>query len=165
LHISRSLRKTLRRDAFELSVDRAFDEVMRGCAAPREDQEGTWIDPEMIAAYSALHKLGFAHSVEVWKAETLVGGLYGVALGGVFFGESMFSRQTDASKTAMVALAYLLKKGGATLIDCQIESEHLNSLGARNVSRVDFENRLDQTVAMQIARDIWTLPKRCRELL
>lgn len=164
LHISRSLRKTLRRDAFELTVDRAFEEVMRACAAPREDQEGTWIDPEMIAAYGALHRLGHAHSVETWRDGRLLGGLYGVAIGGVFFGESMFARETDASKVAMVALVWLLKKGGAKLIDCQIESEHLNSLGARNVSRVDFENRLEHTVAMQIPADIWSVPKRCGDL-
>lgn len=164
LHISRSLRKTLRRDAFELSVDQAFEDVMHACAAPREDQQGTWIDPEMIAAYSALHNLGYAHSVEVWRGSSLLGGLYGVAIGGVFFGESMFARETDASKAAMVALVWLLRKGGAKFIDCQIESEHLNSLGARNVSRVDFENRLAHTISMQIASDAWALPKRCSGL-
>ncbi|WP_439106913.1 leucyl/phenylalanyl-tRNA--protein transferase [Congregibacter sp.] len=165
LHVSKSLRKSLRQNRLKLSVDRAFPDVMQACAAPREDQQGTWIDSDMIRAYSALHREGHAHSVEVWREQSLVGGLYGVAIGGVFFGESMFSRESNASKTALVALVWLLKKRGGGFIDCQIESEHLNSLGARNVSRVDFENRLQQTTSMTNCSDNWTLPARTGELI
>lgn len=165
LHISRSLRKTLRRNEFELSVDRAFGDVMRACAAPRDGQRGTWIDSDMIDAYSVLNTQGWAHSIEVWQNGALVGGLYGVAIGGVFFGESMFSLQSNASKVAMVTLVWLLRQRGGRLIDCQLESEHLNSLGARNISRVDFENRLQQTVCMPALRNTWTPPANCGALL
>jgi leucyl/phenylalanyl-tRNA--protein transferase len=165
LRVSRSLRKTLRRDEFSLSVDRSFGDVMRACAAPRLDHQGTWINPAMIEAYSALHDEGYAHSVEVWQRDALVGGLYGIAIGGIFFGESMFSRVTDASKVAFVALLWLLKRRGVKVVDCQVESEHLNSLGARNVSRVDFENLLEQTINMDTASDNWTLPEHCGALI
>ncbi|MDP5052780.1 MAG: leucyl/phenylalanyl-tRNA--protein transferase [Congregibacter sp.] len=161
LRVSRSLRKTLRRDAFSLSTDRCFGDVMRACAAPRQDQQGTWINPAMIKAYSALHDEGYAHSIEVWQDAVLVGGLYGVALGGIFFGESMFSRVTDASKVAFVALLWLLARRGVKVVDCQVESEHLNSLGARNVSRVDFENLLEHTIKMTTSPDSWELPQHC----
>ncbi|EAQ99186.1 leucyl/phenylalanyl-tRNA--protein transferase [Congregibacter litoralis] len=165
LHVSRSLRKTLRRDALTLSIDKAFADVMEACAAPRDGQRGTWIDRDMIQAYHRLSEEGHAHSIEVWREGTLVGGLYGVAIGGAFFGESMFSRETDASKIALVALVWVLRKRGAVFIDCQIESEHLNSLGARNVSRVDFENRLQHTVDMSPATDNWVLPESTGALL
>ncbi|MFK8043217.1 leucyl/phenylalanyl-tRNA--protein transferase [Congregibacter sp.] len=165
LRVSRSLRKKLRRNELRLRVDTAFSEVMKACAAPRLDQKGTWIDAAMISAYSDLQRQDYAHSVEVWREEALVGGLYGVSIGGAFFGESMFSRETDASKIALVALVYILKRNGGGFIDCQIESEHLNSLGARNVSRVDFENRLQHTIAMQTSPDNWTLPASTGELI
>jgi leucyl/phenylalanyl-tRNA--protein transferase len=159
LHVSRSLRKTLKRDNFRLDIDRRFSEVMRGCAQLRGDGLGTWIDDEMIRAYAKLHTLGYAHSIEVLdNGGTLVGGLYGVALGGVFFGESMFSQVTDASKVALVALVSILRQGRFHMIDCQVESDHLNSLGARNISRLDFERRLAQTIAMETDPDIWKLP-------
>ncbi|MFT4769917.1 MAG: leucyl/phenylalanyl-tRNA--protein transferase [Glaciecola sp.] len=165
LHISRSLRKTLRKNEFRLRVDHRFRDVMHACAAPRDCQQGTWIEPEMIDAYSTLNAQGWAHSIEVWRDESLVGGLYGVAIGGVFFGESMFSREANASKVALVTLVSLLKKRGAQFIDCQIESEHLNSLGARNVSRVDFENRLQHTIHMAAVSDTWTPAASCGELI
>jgi leucyl/phenylalanyl-tRNA--protein transferase len=145
LRVSKSLRKRLRQNFLGLSANRSFETVMRECAAPRPDQRGTWIDESMIDAYAELHRAGHAQSIEVWLGERLVGGLYGVGLGGVFFGESMFSRETDASKVALVALAAALQRQGATMIDCQVESAHLNSLGARNIPRVDFEKRVAQT--------------------
>lgn len=166
LHISRSLRKTLRADTFHLSVDTQFVQVMQSCAAPRGAGVGTWIDGDMITAYGRLHALGLAHSVEVTdRAGALVGGLYGVALGRVFFGESMFSAQTDASKVALVALVDILQRGEFHMLDCQVENAHLNSLGARNIDRLDFEQRLEQTVDVATHDDIWQLPASCGDLL
>lgn len=166
LHISRSLRKTLKSDTFQLSVDAQFKGVMRHCAAPRGAGVGTWIDDDMIAAYGHLHALGLAHSLEVSDAAgALVGGLYGVSLGRVFFGESMFSKVTDASKVALVALVNILKRGEFHMLDCQVENDHLNSLGARNIDRLDFEQRLEQTVDVATHDDIWHLPASCGDLL
>lgn len=166
LHISRSLRKTLRQDKFGLAVNERFSRVMRECAQLRCDGLGTWIDDDMIKAYSALHAQGLAHSVEVLdQAGALVGGLYGVAQGRVFFGESMFSRTSDASKVALVALVNILRRGGFGLIDCQVESDHLNSLGARNINRLDFERQLDQTIDIETDPGIWRLPGTCGGLL
>ena len=140
LKIRRSLKQTLRRGHFCVRFDTAFRDVMLACAAPRDQYPGggTWITDEMIEAYRHLHELGFAHSVETWHDERLVGGLYGVALGGVFFGESMFSRATDASKVALVALAERLRTWGFALIDCQVPSAHLSSLGAEEIPRARF---------------------------
>jgi leucyl/phenylalanyl-tRNA--protein transferase len=166
LHISRSLRKTLRANAFHLAVDLQFTRVMHECARTRRDGVGTWIDEDMVTAYGRLHCLGLAHSVEVRDAAgTLVGGLYGVSLGRVFFGESMFSRASDASKVALVALVNILRRGSFHMIDCQVENEHLNSLGACNISRLDFEGRLKQTVGVESDGDIWQLPATCGDLL
>ena len=166
LHISRSLRKTLRRNQFRLSVDRRFEQVMRLCAQLRGDGLGTWIGEDMLDAYCDLHHIGSAHSVEVWNdAGELAGGLYGSAMGRVFFGESMFSEETDASKVALVALVDILKRGEFALIDCQVESEHLNSLGAENIPRLDFEQRLDHTIDVEHTPEIWRLPAHCGELL
>jgi leucyl/phenylalanyl-tRNA--protein transferase len=165
LHVSRSLRKTLRSGCFTLSADSAFADVMRHCAEPRGEQLGTWIDEEMLAAYNSLHTQGWAHSIEVWQDSELVGGLYGVLIGGAFFGESMFSRCRDASKVALVALVRTLRALGGVLVDCQVESEHLNSLGARNLSRVDFENRLQQTVTNAHPTAAWNLATTCDGLL
>jgi len=139
LHVSRSLRKRLRQGRYALSVDTAFAQVIKGCAAPRARQPGTWITPEMELAYCRLHALGRARSIECWAAGELVGGLYGVALGRVFFGESMFSRRSDASK---VALAHLCTLGYA-LIDCQLPSAHLARLGAVTLPRRRFLRLLD----------------------
>ena len=165
LHISRSLRKALRANTFHLSVDTQFVAVMRKCAEARRDGVGTWIDEDMVAAYGELHALGFAHSVEVTDASgILVGGLYGVALGRVFFGESMFSRIADASKVALVALVDIAKRGHLHMIDCQVENEHLKSLGASNLNRLDFEQRLAQNVDVAPDRDIWHLPATCGDL-
>lgn len=166
LHVSRSLRKVLRQDGFALAVDTAFASVMAGCAAPRRDSRGTWIGREMLRAYIELHRRGFAHSVEVFDpAGELVGGLYGVAIGGVFFGESMFSRRRDASKVALVALVNIVSRGGFGLIDCQVGNPHLASLGAREIDRLDFEARLAQTIAIETDPGIWSLPGTCGELL
>ncbi|TXS95760.1 leucyl/phenylalanyl-tRNA--protein transferase [Parahaliea maris] len=165
LHLSRSLRKTLRKNAFELAADRHFAAVMQACAGPRRDDGGTWIGGSMVEAYCELNALGHAHSVEVYREGALVGGLYGVSMGGAFFGESMFSRVPDASKIALVALTAIMLRSGCRLIDCQVESEHLNSLGARNISRLDFERELAQTVHMDPGTIIWQLPGRCGDLL
>jgi leucyl/phenylalanyl-tRNA---protein transferase len=164
LHVSRSLRKTLRANALALSVDTQFVRVMRECANRRGS--GTWIDDKMVDAYDHLHELGLAHSVEVSDTSgALVGGLYGVAMGRAFFGESMFSRVTDASKVALVALVDILKRGDFQIIDCQVENAHLKSLGARNIDRLDFEQRLEQTVGVATHDDIWQLPASCGDLL
>lgn len=165
-HLSRSMRKTLRTTDFSLSMDTAFGDVVRACAAPRQQQAGTWIDSAMVFAYTELHKAGWAHSVEVWSSEgTLVGGLYGVAIGGVFFGESMFSKQPNASKMAFTALVTFLRSRGFSLIDCQIESDHMNSLGAHNMSRLDFEERLAHTVDQDVLTAPWCVDRHPAKLL
>jgi len=205
LKVSRSLRKTLRRGTFRVSLDQAFGAVMNACAGPRhsgtykcrerhdcadaggtaprmaeadscreqgpkatpgalaEDAgsdrgsqpSGTWITPEMRDAYARLHALGYAHSVEVWYDDQLVGGLYGVALGAAFFGESMFSHATDASKVALVHLVHQLEAWGYTLVDCQVASAHLFSLGAEEIPRADFLTRLAQALAQPGRRPPW----------
>jgi leucyl/phenylalanyl-tRNA--protein transferase len=139
VRVSRSLRKVLRRGRYRLSADIAFEAVVRGCAAPRAGQSGTWITAGMLRAYISLHRLGFAHSLETWLDGELVGGLYGVALGAAFFGESMFSAQADASKVALVALTRM----GFGLIDCQVPSPHLTSMGAVELPRPEFLGLLD----------------------
>jgi len=156
LRVSRSLRKTLRRQLFSASVDRAFAAVLQGCAEPRGDQTGTWILPEMMDAYTRLHRRRLAHSVEVWQEQTLVGGLYGVAMGRVFFGESMFSRVSDASKVALVHLVNILRAWGYRLIDCQVYSEHLTSLGAEPVSRRQFSQLLEQWLPHPATQAAWS---------
>ncbi|MFO7706208.1 MAG: leucyl/phenylalanyl-tRNA--protein transferase [Halopseudomonas sp.] len=143
LHVSRSMRKFLKHSPFRVSLDRAFAEVMQGCAEPRDYTDATWITQEMQDAYRQLHRLGIAHSVEVWDQDHLVGGLYGLALGKVFFGESMFSRQTNASKTAFIHLAGQLAEWGFELIDCQMPTDHLFSFGAQSLSRNEFIERLN----------------------
>ncbi len=139
VHLSRSLRKTLRKDNFTLSVDCHFETVIRQCGQIRSAGPGTWISAEMIAAYTRLHDQGFAHSIEVHNhRDELVAGLYGVAVGRVFFGESMFTLETDGSKVALLGLIDIAWRGHFELIDCQVESDHMNSLGARNISRQYF---------------------------
>lgn len=138
IRISHSLRKTLRRGHFEVRFDTAFAEVIDACAAPREPGLGTWITAEMRCAYCRMHELGVAHSVESWRDGKLVGGLYGMALGSVFFGESMFSRESDASKVALAYLARFLRTRGYVMIDCQMTTAHLQSMGAREMPRSDF---------------------------
>ncbi len=146
--ISNSLRKTLRNGRYEVRFDSAFEQVMRACAAPRKGDSsgGTWIHDEMIAAYSELHRLGHTHSVETWIEGELAGGLYGVALGRMFFGESMFSRRTDASKIALAHLAAQLEKWNFGMIDCQMNTPHLASLGAREIPRKEFIARLQDLI-------------------
>lgn len=138
LKVSRSLGKTLRKGGFETRHDTAFSRVIEACAAPRGEERGTWITDDMRAAYQMLHKLGVAHSWEAWRDGELVGGLYGLAIGRVFFGESMFHRATDASKVAFVDLVRHLASWGYGLIDCQVSSDHLLSLGAEDIPRREF---------------------------
>ena len=147
IRISRSLAKTLRNKDYAVSLDTAFAEVIAACAgAPRDGQAGTWITAEMQAAYRRLHELGFAHSVEVRMEGKLVGGLYGVAIGRAFYGESMFARARDASKIALAHLGVQLRRLGFGIIDCQMETAHLASLGARPIPRREFRALLDRLV-------------------
>jgi len=146
LKVSRSLARTLRNARFEVRADTAFDAVIEGCRQPRRGESGTWITEEMAEAYGTLHRAGFAHSVETWLDDKLVGGLYGVALGRAFFGESMFARVSDASKVALVALTRQLQHWGFGVIDCQMNTSHLASLGAREIPRAEFTRRLRELV-------------------
>jgi leucyl/phenylalanyl-tRNA--protein transferase len=157
VHVSRSLRKTIRSRKFRVSADTAFGDVMAGCAAPRPDQNGTWITRDMTEAYARLFTLGYAHSIESWLNGRLVGGLYGVALGRMFFGESMFSRASDASKVALVLLARQLGRWGFRIIDCQMSTEHLASLGARDISRASFLRRVRELVREPAVPSPWRL--------
>lgn len=138
LTISRSLSKTLRQGRFQVSVDRAFADVVTACAQPRREGAGTWITSDIFAAYRELHESGYAHSAEAWRNGELVGGLYGVAIGQVFFGESMFYTKTDASKVAFATLVGWLKEWGYRVIDCQVTTRHLIGLGAEQISRNEF---------------------------
>ena len=148
IHISRSLKKAIRQCDWRLQYDTAFEDVVSHCAhADRNQPEaGTWITPDMQAAYCALHDLGVAHSVEVYEADILIGGLYGILLGDMFFGESMFSLQSNASKMAFVGLTKLCRDHGIEVIDCQVHNEHLVSLGAQTMPRKDFENHLRDAI-------------------
>jgi leucyl/phenylalanyl-tRNA--protein transferase len=139
LKVSRSLRKTLRKKTFEIRMDSAFTTVVKACAAPRTQQQDTWITDTMLNAYINMHTLGYAHSVECWQQNELVGGLYGIAIGQVFFGESMFSKQTDASKVALVHLCDYLQQGNFKLIDVQVHTPHMQSMGAEMIARTEFE--------------------------
>jgi leucyl/phenylalanyl-tRNA--protein transferase len=150
---SRSLRRSIRGRGFETRLDSAFDAVVAACAAPRAGQPGTWLTPAMRRAYGALHRLGLAHSIETWRDGELVGGLYGVGLGAVFFGESMFSRETDASKVALARLVDECRARGIELIDCQLPTTHLASLGSRPLPRADFTRLLARLV--DPARNLW----------
>lgn len=146
VHVSRSLRKVMRQGAFEVSINHDFEGVIRACAAPRSQQEGTWLVPEMIHAYCELHRNGYAHSLEIWQGESLVGGLYGVAIGEMFYGESMFSRKPNASKLAFAKLAEIALEHPFQLIDCQIHTDHLASLGAREIGREAFHSKIAAAV-------------------
>lgn len=145
-HIPRSLRKTLRRGAFELRFDTAFEEVMHGCAEPSSDRQDTWINDEIVRLFVELHRLGLAHSVETWLDGELVGGLYGLSLGAAFFGESMFSRVTDSSKVALVHLVARLKRGGYRLLDTQFVTEHLSRFGAMEIPRQAYLQHLSRAI-------------------
>lgn len=157
LKISRSLGKTLRHKPYDVRLDSCFSRVMAECAEPRRPghQAGTWISPEMQAAYTRLHQLGHAHSVETWVDDELVGGLYGIALGRVFYGESMFSRQPDASKIALAHLCHHLKHQNYVVIDCQMETAHLASLGARPIPRQTFVEGLTHWTQENFCPGAW----------
>jgi leucyl/phenylalanyl-tRNA--protein transferase len=141
-HVSRRTRRELRNSTAELRINTAFSDVMRKCAAPRRSQQGTWITPAMQRAYADLHDCGWAHSIEVWQSGLLVGGLYGLMIGSAFFGESMFSLQPNASKIALFYATSMLESGVVEILDCQVISSHLTSLGARIISRREFVRRL-----------------------
>lgn len=155
MKISRSLKKSIRNMDLEVSMDSAFEQVIQACALPRADEAGTWITLEMQAAYIDLHEQGHAHSVEIWHQGILVGGLYGLAIGQVFFGESMFSTQRDTSKIALCALTRRLAKHSFRLIDCQVSSSHLFSLGACDVDRTEFSTLLKKYCDMTNHIKIW----------
>lgn len=153
--ISRSLGKVIRNGGFTISMDTAFASVINGCSEPREEDAGTWITPEINDAYCRLHEMGYAHSVEIWQHERLVGGLYGIALGRVFYGESMFSRVSNASKIALVALAQQLQRWAFGVIDCQIHTAHLVSLGAEDVPRPTFIQLLNRYCPAEGNNGLW----------
>lgn len=154
--LARSLRKVVARGTFEIRVDTAFRATLRECAAiPRRDQDGTWITPAISDAYSALHERGLAHSVEAWRDGRLVGGLYGVSIGCMFYGESMFARETDASKVALANLVAIARARGIPLIDCQQETGHLASFGARPIPRREFARRVAALVNCAAPEDPW----------
>jgi len=155
LHISRSLSKLIQNNPYQVSIDLDFAAVISACSEPRPNSDGTWITAELQAAYQNLHSLGIAHSVEVWEQDSLVGGLYGVALGNVFFGESMFSRSSNCSKLALVFLVQHLRKWGYELIDCQVASRHLASLGAREIPRGEFLAQLSELIDGQVEPAYW----------
>jgi leucyl/phenylalanyl-tRNA--protein transferase len=161
--VSDSLKKALKKihkssvngGRWQVRFDTAFEQVMRACAAPRKSGAGTWITDEIISGYTALHQKGFAHSSEIWLDNELVGGAYGVSIGRMFYGESMFARVTDASKSALAYLVHFLKQNGVEMIDCQQETSHLASLGATPISRQEFIDRL--TIAINEPQiEIWT---------
>lgn len=156
LHVSRSLRKTLHRGLFEVRFDTAFEQVIQACAAQeRPGQQGTWITPEMIRAYQVLYNLGFAHSAEAWMDGQLVGGLYGIALGAAFFGESMFTHRSDASKVALVRLVQHLQGWGFHFVDCQIHTPHLSHFGAEPWPRDAFLSALDGALQVPTRQGSW----------
>jgi leucyl/phenylalanyl-tRNA---protein transferase len=157
VHLSKSLKRRLRRSDYDVSIDRAFPAVLQACAAPRRDDSGTWLLPSMMRAYTRLHEAGAAHSVEVWMNGELAGGLYGVALGRMFFGESMFTRRTDGSKIAIVALAAQLAMWGYPLIDCQMRTAHLASLGAIEIPRRQFVEAVQRLVREPGVAAPWAL--------
>jgi len=161
LRVSRRLARTLRAHRFEVTLDRAFDRVIRGCAsAPRMGAQGTWITPAMLEAYQELFELGYAHSAEAWQAGELVGGVYGVSLGGAFFGESMFTLRPDASKAALVTLVRQLAEWSFDFLDCQVHTPHLQKLGARAWPRTAFLRALEGTLRRETRRGRWQLEPR-----
>ncbi len=156
LHVSRSLMKTLKQGHFIVTLDRDFSQVIAACAGvPRDKQPGTWITADMMDAYCRLHEAGFAHSVEVWNRGELAGGLYGVSLGKCFFGESMFARKNNASKVGLVTLVHLLRKWSFNLIDCQVTTQHLVRLGAREIPRKQFMAELKLALKSPTHKGKW----------
>jgi len=156
LKVPRSLAKSVRNKGFEVRIDASFREVLAGCSEPRKGEPGTWLSGEMRAAYLALHEAGYAHCFETWRENELVGGLYGVAIGRMFYGESMFSRKTDASKVALVNLVEFLKSRGFPLIDCQMNTPLLASLGGREIPRRTFLRTLSTLVNYAEPPEKWT---------
>jgi leucyl/phenylalanyl-tRNA---protein transferase len=157
LVVQRSLKKAIRRAPYELRMDTAFLQVLEGCAtSPRPGQTGTWLIPEMVDAYTKLHELGFAHSIEAWQGDELVGGLYGVSLGAAFFGESMFARAPDASKIAFVATVRQLDAWQIGLVDCQVHTDHLERFGAYEVPRLDYLEMLHTALDQPTRRGSWS---------
>lgn len=158
LHVGRSLRKVIKSGRYQIRADTSFEEVIKRCAKKkRPGQDSTWITPEMQKAYIELYRLGFAHSIEAWEEEKLVGGLYGVSLGGTFCGESMYADRPDASKVAFVKLVEVLKAWGFDLIDCQVHTDHLERFGAREVPREEFLQRLSASLEKPTVRGPWSL--------
>ncbi|HEX7036147.1 MAG TPA: leucyl/phenylalanyl-tRNA--protein transferase [Pseudomonadales bacterium] len=157
LRVSRRLARRMRTAGFTVTFDTAFNAVVKGCAAPRAGSRGTWITPRMQRAYQRLHRHGYAHSCEVWLGGALAGGVYGVSLGGMFFGESMFFREPDASKVALVTLVRQIERWGFTLLDCQVMNPHLRRLGAREITRREFLDRLAANASVPTRRGPWTL--------
>lgn len=155
LKTSKSLKKTIRKGQFEITFDSAFSDVIDQCSLPRGDGYGTWITEEIKQAYATLHEKGYAHSVEAWQEGKLVGGLYGISIGSIFFGESMFSQVSNASKVAFVTLVTQLHEAGFKLIDCQVRTEHLVSLGAEEISRELFSQHLVEFNQVEPAVNIW----------
>jgi leucyl/phenylalanyl-tRNA--protein transferase len=155
IHVPRSLKKILDKKKFNLSFDRAFEKVIDGCARPRPGQGGTWITPEMRRAYVAMHRLGYAHSLEVWRDRRLAGGLYGISLGRCFFAESMFHNEANASKAALISLALVLRKMEFVLIDCQLHSPHLAAWGARPIRRREYLEWVRKGLARKTLRCSW----------
>jgi leucyl/phenylalanyl-tRNA--protein transferase len=156
IKVSRSLKKTIKKNTFHLTMDHAFEETILSCAKPRrKEYAGTWLVEEMIEAYIQLHNLGYAHSIETWKDSRLVGGLYGICLGGIFFGESMFSFEDDASKTALTALARHLEQHRFDLIDCQVTTNHLLSMGATEISRNAYLDIIQRSIKRTDLRNVW----------
>lgn len=158
VHVSRSLRRQLRKGGLRLCFDTAFEQVVTECAAPRPDQEGTWLLPEMQVAYTQLHFQGVAHSIELWRGDTLVGGMYGIGLGRAFFGESMFSRISNASKIVMVYLCERMRIFDYAFLDCQVFNPHLASMGAEDIPRPRFLKELQQAVGRVEDPLVWRSP-------
>lgn len=153
--ISKSMRQVLERGTFRITFDRAFRDVITECSMPRKYEHGTWITGDMIEAYVKLHEMGYAHSIEAWRGDELAGGLYGVSMGRVFFGESMFSRMSNASKAAFITLALNLKKLGFAVIDCQVHTDHLESLGAVEIPRDEFIAIVRRALDFETVRGDW----------
>ncbi len=159
LRVSRSLRQTIKKGTYRITFDKAFERVIRGCAeSPRKGEPGTWITEDMVGAYCRLHEKGFAHSAESWADGELAGGLYGVALGGVFYGESMFARKSDASKAAFVKLVEQLALWKFRVIDCQVKTRHLISLGAREIPRSEFLKIVKKALKLKTPQGKWIAP-------
>lgn len=165
LKIARSLRRTIRSGRFRVTMDTAFADVISGCAEPRPGQDGTWITPEMHSAYCRLFEMGYAHSVEAWTGDHLAGGLYGVSLGRMFFGESMFTRESDASKVGFVHMVAQFARWKMPLIDCQMPTSHLASLGAREIPRAVFLDQVSQLVQESAPLRPWRLDADLTEAL